>query len=565
MSLAKIAALKQNLDRAVGRLPRIASCPPSRFAVTGLIIREKEERLHTMNQLFNLKTSTLAARNLISPAAAGCEFPVILIAFTLALFALPQAAQAGPDDEYPYENTAEGNGALYQITTNGATGVANTAIGFASLYFDTGGSNNTASGFYALRANTTGIDNTASGSYALTSNQTGSYNTANGVFALETNSGNYNTAIGAYTLLSNGGDNNTAIGAAALGANSTGTDNTASGYQALVSNTTGSDNTANGFAALFKNTTGGTNTATGINALQSNTTASDNTATGADALENNTTGNFNTANGDSALLSNTTASYNTATGISALFFNTTGMQNTATGALALSRNTTGGNNIALGYLAGQNLTTGSNNIDIGNGGVAGEAAKIRIGKQGMQNGTFIAGIYNVAVTGSPVVVNSNGKLGIGGTSSIRFKETVKPIDKASEAILALKPVTFRYKQEIDPDGIPQFGLIAEEVEKVNPDLVIRDDEGKVMSVRYDAVNAMLLNEFLKEHKAFAEQQQKVERQDRKIQEQEATIAQLKSGMEVLTATVKEQASQIQKVSDQLEVSRRAPQMVANNQ
>src|SRR5207244_8114009 len=137
--------------------------------------------------------------------------------------------------------------------------------------------------------------------------------------------------------------------------------------------------------------------------------------------------------------------------------------------------------------AGINLATGNNNIDIGASGVAGDSAKIRIGKQGTQNGTFIAGISGVAVTGSPVVVNSSGKLGISGTSSIRFKEAVKPMDKASEAILALKPVTFRYKEEIDPEGIPQFGLVAEEVEKMNPDLITRDEAGKPATVRSEAV------------------------------------------------------------------------------
>src|SRR5438309_7919278 len=177
-----------------------------------------------------------------------------------------------------------------------------------------------------------------------------------------------------------------------------------------------------------------------------------------------------------------------------------GGNNTAQGYQALYTNTTGSNNIAVGNSAGVNLTTGSNNIDIGNAGVAGESGKIRIGKQGTQNSAFIAGIFGVTMTGSPVVVNSSGKLGVSGTSSIRFKEAVKPMEKASEAILALKPVTFRYKEEIDPEGIPQFGLVAEEVERVNPDLITRDEAGKPAAVRYEAVNAMLLNEFLKEHR-----------------------------------------------------------------
>jgi uncharacterized coiled-coil protein SlyX len=273
----------------------------------------------------------------------------------------------------------------------------------------------------------------------------------------------------------------------------------------------------------------------------------------------NTIGEGNTADGGFALFSNTTASRNTATGISALFFNTTGMQNTAAGALALGKNTTGSNNTSVGYLAGENLTTGSNNIDIGANvlGAAGESNKIRIGKQGTQNGTFIAGISGVAVSGTTVVVSSSGKLGV-ATSSARFKEAIKPMDKASEAILALKPVTFRYKKELDPEGIPQFGLVAEQVEKVNPDLVARDEQGRVYSVRYEAVNAMLLNEFLKAHRQVQELKSVVAKQ-------EATIAQQQRGMEVLTASLKEQAAQIQKVSHQLELSKPAPQLVVDNQ
>jgi len=181
-------------------------------------------------------------------------------------------------------------------------------------------------------------------------------------------------------------------------------------------------------------------------------------------------------------------------------------------------------------------------------GAAGEANTIRIGKQGTQKATFIAGIFGTAVSGSTVVVNSSGKLGV-AVSSAGFKEAIKPMDKVSEAILALKPVSFRYKEELDPDRIPQFGLVAEEVEKVNPDLVVRGEDGKVMTVRYEAVNAMLLNEFLKEHA-------KVEEQDHKLQKQEATIAHQQKQIETLTATV-------QKVSDQVALSKTAPQLVTN--
>jgi hypothetical protein len=262
-------------------------------------------------------------------------------------------------------------------------------------------------------------------------------------------------------------------------------------------------------------------------ALYSNTTASDNTATGYQALQSNTTGPRNTANGFQALVNNTI-----------------GYNNTAVGYQALVNNTTGTNNVALGTLAGENLTTGSNNnIDIGSRGIAGESQTIRIGN--VQTRTFIAGIHGVTVTGTAVVVNSSGQLGV-APSSQRFKAEIKPMDKASEAILALKPVTFRYKKELDPGGIPQFGLVAEQVEKVNPDLVVRDAEGKVFTVRYEAVNAMLLNEFLKEH-------HKIEEQGRKVQEQEATIRQLSSVVaeqqKVFTARLKEQDSKIRAVNE----------------
>jgi Chaperone of endosialidase len=211
---------------------------------------------------------------------------------------------------------------------------------------------------------------------------------------------------------------------------------------------------------------------------------------------------------------------------------------------ALVNNRLGNNNISLGFEAGRNITNGSNNIDIGNPGVTGEGNKIRIGQQGTQNGTFIAGIYRATVaSGVGVMARSNGKLGT-IQSAQRFKDAIKPMDKASEAVLALKPVSFRYKKDIDPSGTPQFGLVAEDVEKVNPDLVVRDESGDVSSVRYEAVNAMLLNEFLKAH--------------RRMKGQEATIARQQKQIEALAAG-------LQKVSAQLEVSKPASQTASNNQ
>ena len=324
--------------------------------------------------------------------------------------------------------------------------------------------------------------------------------------------------------------------------------NVATGRNALFSNTTGFQNTATGGAALFSNTTGFFNTATGRNALFSNTTGRGNAATGAGALFSNTTGSLNTANGAGALVNNKTGNHNTADGESTLV-----------------GNTTGDFNIALGHSAGSELTTGDKNIDIGNRGVAGEGKTIRIGKQGTQIATFIAGISGATVAGGVgVIIDANGQLGT-VTSSERFKDGIKPMDKASEAILALQPVTFRYKHELDPKGIPQFGLVAEQVEKVNPDLVAHDLQGKVYTVRYEAVNAMLLNEFLKEHRNVQEQEATITQVKSALAKQAATIAQQQKEIKALTTSLKEQASQIEKVSAHLQVSKPAPQLVANNQ
>jgi hypothetical protein len=439
-----------------------------------------------------------------------------LSALVLACFGVLPRAQAQlsptPDGGYPGENTAEGDGALFSLTG----GIDNTAVGFHALNMNTYGFYNTAIGGNALAFDTTGFSNTAIGAYALEFNTTGNGNTATGVQALLTN-----------TL---------------------GNDNTATGVNALFFNTTGNSNTATGVNALSYNNTGHHNTATGFGALEYSTLGNDNTATGVNAIAFNTTGSFNTANGRNALFINSTGSSNVADGFQALYANTAGNFNTADGYFALNQNTSGSSNIALGNGAGGNLTTGDNNIDIGNSGVGGESRTIRIGTTGIHTATYIAGIIGKTLpTSVPVFITTNGQLGT-STSSARFKDNIKPMDKASEAILALKPVTFRYKKELDRDGIPQFGLVAEDVEKVNPDLVMRDADGKVYTVRYDAVNAMLLNEFLKEHR-------KVEQLKNDF---ESKIAQQQKQIEALTAG-------LQKVSAQVEMSRSAPQVVNNNQ
>jgi len=438
----------------------------------------------------------------------------LLITFALACFALSQTPKAfgvtpAPDGGYPNENTAEGDGALDLLDVN--TGYGNTAVGFDAL---------------------------AGSPFA---GNSGNYNTAVGDSALGNNGpASANTGVGYQALLNNlQGDNNTATGYQALYSNGTGMQNTANGVGALYTNNYGNYNTATGVGALRANYSGSNNTANGINSLLSNTNGGDNTATGAGALQKNVTGGANTANGSFALFSNTNGAFNTASGDVAMHNNTTGSSNTAVGIQALSKNISGSDNTALGVLAGQNLTTGNNNIDIGANvlGTAGESGKIRIGKQGTQNGTFIAGISGVAVTGSTVVVNALGKLGV-AASSARYKQAVKPMDKASQAILALKPVIFRYKEELDPDGMPQFGLIAEEVEKVNPDLITRDEEGKPTTVRYEAVNAMLLNEFLKEHRQVQEQKSGLAKMKSTVARQEAIIERQQKRIEALTEAVR---------------------------
>jgi hypothetical protein len=434
-----------------------------------------------------MKTTTLPLKH-----SMNCfHWPLVLLLNLLAtaLFVLAPATRAQcPQICDSDDNTALGDSALISLTV----GTDNTAVGFHALYGNTTGNQNTATGENALSSNTYGSQNTAHGSGALSSNTGGSGNTANGADALPDNTtGSYNTAIGGEALF----------------VNSTGTDNTAIGYLALGLNTTGSANTATGLLALYANTTADNNTATGFYALNNNT-GSANTAGGSKALYKNTTGNFNTA----------------------------------TGYRALGRNTTGRTNIAVGFEAGLNLTNGSNNIDIGNSGVQAESNTIRIGTVGTQTGTFIAGISGVTVpSGVAVIIDSTGHLGT-TTSSARFKEAIKPMDEASEAVLALKPVTFRYRKQLDSAGTPQFGLIAEDVEKVNPDLVARDEEGKPYSVRYEAVNAMLLNEFIKAHS--------------KIEEQGVLIARQQKQIEALTAG-------LQKVSAQLEVTKLGPQTVSH--
>jgi trimeric autotransporter adhesin len=343
--------------------------------------------------------------------------------------------------------------------------------------------------------------NTAEGTRALFSLTTGSANTAVGWFSLFSNAENsFNTATGVGTLLFNTADNNAAFGAAALLFNTIGEDNTAVGTAALLNNTEGSRNTADGRVALFSNTIGNSNTASGFEALFSNDNGIQNTANGASSLASNISGDGNTATGANAL-----------------------------------HNSTGDFNTALGIFAGTGVSTASNVIAIGTPGA------------NVDNSCFIGNIYTnvqpiVGTDPDSVTITSTGRLGRGNVSSRRYKHDIEPMEKASEALYALKPASFRYNKEYDATQTLAFGLIAEEVAEVIPDLVGRNPKGEPESVRYEQINAMLLNEFLKEH--------------RKVEEQGKEI-------DALKRELTEQRDLIQKVSDRVEMTKPAELFTKN--
>jgi trimeric autotransporter adhesin len=460
-------------------------------------------------------------------------FTTILLALGfLALSSTPNSfgVVPAPDGGYPNFTTAEGQNALKNLTT----GSGNTGVGWFSLFSDTTANFNTAVGVGTLALNTAD-NNTAIGAVALFLNKTGTNNTAVGMAAL---------------LNNDTGGQNTAIGQDALNSNTTGSSNTATGQGALTNNIDADGNTANGDFALHDNMHGNDNTAIGQQALAVNQ-ADDNTATGFQALFSNFGGENNTANGAFALSSNDSGQDNTAVGNSALFANIDGFTNTAIGRDALVQNDHGNDNTAVGAEAGTSVRSGSGNVFIGAGMTGFGTAET--------DHTYIRNINTTSVSGVGsdfVTVNlATGLLGH-ATSSRRYKEEIRPMNDASQALYRLKPVTYRYKKEIDQTQSPAFGLIAEEVAEVNPDLVARNAEGQPESVHYEMVNAMLLNEFLKEHK-------KVEDQQATIAELKSTVAQQQKGMEVLTAQPKEQAAQVQKVSAQVEMSKPAPQVVVN--
>jgi len=420
-----------------------------------------------------------------------------------------------------------------------------------------------AEGDNALKALTIGVGNTGIGTFSLFSVTTGNFNTAVGAGALDLNTADNNTAVGVATLLFNTtGSNNTANGVAALELNDAGAANTATGAFALYSNTAGNFNTASGFLALHDNTTGSGDTGYGANALQHNTTGSLNTAVGGNALVSNLDGADNTAIGTNALFNNTTGMDNTATGVNALADNVAGFGNIAIGKTSMANNVGGSLNTVVGYSSGGNLVNGIGNIYIGAivAPSADESGTIRIADNalpisGTNSEVFIAGIggSTVGAANTPVVINAVGQLGT-LPSSARFKKDIESMDKTSEAIYSLRPVTFHYKG--DETNTACSGLIAEEVAKVDPSLILLDKEGKPQTVRYEQINAMLLNEFLKEHK--------------KVERLEATVAQQHKDFEAAVAELK---GQIQKVSTQLaaaspsgaglEAGKPAPQVVNN--
>jgi len=448
------------------------------------------------------------------------------------------------------QNSGFGSYALHSDTT----GYWNTAVGFNALMPNTTGNYNSAYGGVALQSNTTGSYNSAFGLAALQGNTTGALNTAVGYQALYSNTNSNNSALGADALYANtSGSYNAAFGTSALQSNTTANNNSAFGYQALYANTTGPGNAAFGYKTLAANTTGYFNSAFGSAALYASTTGYDNSAFGFQALAANTTGYFNAAFGSAALTagttawgnsafgsatltsnttghdngafgwdalySNTTGNYNTALGSSALFSNTTGTDNSAVGSGALSNLASGSSNIAVGSSAGLSLVSGSNNIYIGHSGTSSESYAIHIGTA--QSAAYIAGIYAVtSASGVAVYVNSSGQLGT-ATSSRRYKEQIADMAGESDVLMRLRPVSFYYRPELDTTHTRQYGLVAEEVAEIAPELVLNDEDGKPQTVRYHFVNAMLLNEVQK-------QRATIERQSAEIQALAERLAKLEA-------------------------------------
>lgn len=362
--------------------------------------------------------------------------------------------------------------------TDSQLGSYNTGTGFQSLFRLTSGSWNTATGAASLAYTTSGVFNTATGTSSLQYNTTGSRNTALGAKALQLQSfANAGTTWDAW---------NTAVGFEALNANQP------------TSLFNGDRNTAVGAVALRNNTTGRVNTAVGVDSLQQNTTGEWNVAVGFQSLLGNTTGYSNVAVGNAALSSSGSSYGNTAVGTESLKAFNDGSGNTGLGLLALGALTLGYRNLALGAYAGNLLTTGNDNIYLSHTGSANENATTRIGRD--QTRAFIAGVF-ARTTGHPttllVQVDQNGQLGT-AASSRRYKQDIKDMGAVSDRLFDLRPVTFHYK--VHPDGPTRFGLIAEEVDEVMPELVVRGKDGQIETVAYQDLAPMLLNELQKQRR-----------------------------------------------------------------
>jgi hypothetical protein len=454
-----------------------------------------------------------------------------ILAAALTIIVQSAHAQQPPDSvaSDAYLNTASGTGALQNILP-ASGGQQSTAFGYSALLSDTTGYRNTAMGTFALTANTTGYGNAAFGYESLYTNTTGLHNTGTGSFTLHSNtSGNSNVAFGIYALFSNTTGTNTALGYAALYFNTTGNNNDATGYQALYNNTTGNYNTASGDFSLEDNTTGSSNTASGFQALLTNSTGANNTAFGANALYWNTVGRGNAAQGANAL-----------------FNNTTGIRNLGIGNNALLNNSTGSYNIGLGFNAASNVTTGSYNIEIGAPGTASDDNTIQIGVQGTQTSTTIAGIFGTTLTGSAVYVTATGQLGV-LASSERYKTEVATMGVASARLLELRPVTFKLKN--DAKGRLQYGLIAEEVAQVYPELVIRGADGRIDGVRYEELTPMLLNLVQQQQATMRTQGDKQAADALRMEEQASQVRALKERLIAQGAELKSTQRQVAELND----------------
>lgn len=409
-----------------------------------------------------------------------------------------------------YGNVAFGSSAMAANTT----GIRNTAVGTRALAENTTGERNAALGFQALRQNTTASYNTAVGEVAMHENQTGERNVAVGKGALYSNvEGHGNTALGTEALYTNTADENTAVGWASLYHNTSGEDNTAVGVNALTSNTSGWANTAVGRDAMFANTTASNNTAFGWASLEANTTGANNTAVGVNALHDNVVGNSNTAVGNDVLVIST------------------GSNNTAIGWHALDLNVSGSGNVAIGLNAGATLVSGDDNLFLAApAGAADESGTIRVGTQGTHTRTFVQGISGVPVAGAdPVYVQPDGQLGTAVPSSRRFKEEIRSMGDAGAFLQQLRPVTFRYRSELDPSGARHYGLIAEEVAEVAPELVVFSPDGEPEGVRYHLLDVLLLAELQRQYRVNNEQAAVIEELRRRVDELSGAVAELQRG------------------------------------